>query len=95
MSGCVIAPIADEQGQPFILDEGHRHGNGDGVGCGDLGNGPRLVGFLNLSEQPKMMRRTEINLDGTTATIGHSDVVPRTTDLSCGGLTMQKDGLRA
>jgi hypothetical protein len=41
------------------------------------------------------MRRTEIDLDGTTATIGRSDVVSRTTDLSCGGLTMQKDGLTA
>jgi hypothetical protein len=95
VSGCVIARIADEQGEPFVFDEGHRRGHGDGVGCGDLGNGPRLVGFLNLADQPKMMRRTEISLDGTTATIGRSDVVPRTTDLSCGGLTMQKDGLRA
>jgi hypothetical protein len=102
-SGCTITTVVDKQGEPFFFDEGHRRGNGDGVGCGDLGNGPHLVGFLNLVDQPVsdvaagaapgMMRRTEIDLDGATATIGRSDVVPTSTDISCGGLTMQSDGL--
>jgi hypothetical protein len=94
-SGCTVSTVVDKQGKPFVFDEGHRRGNGDGVGCGDLGNGPHLVGVLNLPDQPGLMRRTEIDLDGTTATIGRSDVVPQTTDLSCGGLTMQRDGLEA
>jgi hypothetical protein len=94
-SGCSVTPVVDGQGKPFVFDEGHRRGNGDGVGCGDLGNGPHLVGFLNLVDQPGMMRRTEIDLDGAAATIGASDVVPTSTDISCGGLTMRRDGLAA
>lgn len=94
-SGCTVGPIVDTHGKDFVFDEGHRRGNGDGVGCGDLGNGPHLVGFLDLVDQPGMMRRTEIDIDGMTATIGRSDVVPTTTDTSCGGLTMRNDGLRA
>jgi len=94
-AGCVITPVVDQLGKPFQFDLGHRLGNGDGYGCGDLGDGPALIGFLNLKDQPGMMRRTEIDLDGSVATIGRSDVVPVTTDVSCGGLTMEKDGIAA
>jgi hypothetical protein len=51
------------------------------------------------------VRRTEIDLNGATATIGRSDTVGATSDqdpawttagqISCGGLTMERDGLWA
>ena len=94
-SGCSVSTVVDREGEPFVFDEGHRRGNGDGVGCGDLGHGPHLVGYLDLEDRPGMMRRTELDVDGTTASTGPSDVVPTTTDLSCGGLTMHNDGLEA
>jgi hypothetical protein len=93
--GCVLTPVVDRSGVPFQFDVGHRLGNGDGYGCGDLGNGPRLIGFLKLEDQPGMMRRTEIPLDGATATIGASDVVPTWTDVSCSGRTMERNGVSA
>jgi hypothetical protein len=40
-------------------------------------------------------RLTEIDLNGATATIGRSDTVPALSDLSCGGLTMERNGLWA
>jgi hypothetical protein len=100
VSGCTIRTVVDERGAPFLFDEGHRRDTGDGVGCGDLGSGPHLVAFRYLSGDdrggdPIMMRRTQIDLNGIMATAGPSDTVPRDTDLSCGGLIMQRDGVSA
>jgi hypothetical protein len=94
-SGCNVVTVVDQHLEPFIFDEAHRIGTGDGVACGDLGNGPHLIGYLNLVDQPGMMRRTEIHLDGATATVGRSDVVRTDTNRSCGGLTMVNDALHA
>jgi hypothetical protein len=51
------------------------------------------------------VRRTEIDLDGAKATIGRSDTVTATSvqdpawstagDVSCGDLTMARDGVQA
>lgn len=109
VSGCTITPVADRQGASFRFDLGHRRGNGDGVGCSDLGDGRRLVGLLQLRDEqdnPVMaVRRTEIDLNDATATIGRSDTVPVSSDhdpawttasgISCGELTMRKDGVQA
>jgi hypothetical protein len=109
VSGCTIAPVVDQQDVPFRFDLGHRMGNGDGIGCSDLGDGRRLVGLLQLRDQhgaPLLtVRRTEIDLDGATATIGRSDTVTATSvqdpawttasGISCGDLTMQRDGVQA
>jgi hypothetical protein len=109
VSGCAITPVVDEQGASFRFDLGHRMGKGDGLGCSDLGDGRHLIGLLQLrDEQDKALlavRRTEIDLDGATATIGHSDAVIATSDrdsawttagiISCGDLTMQRDGVQA
>jgi hypothetical protein len=46
VSGCTITTVVDQQGAPFVFDIGHRRGNGDGVGCSDLGDGRHLVGLL-------------------------------------------------
>jgi hypothetical protein len=83
-------------------------GEGDGIGCIDLGGGRHLVGLLQLrDEQDKPLwtvRRTEIDLNGSTATIGRSDTVAATSDqdpawtiagnISCGDLTIARDGVQ-
>jgi hypothetical protein len=71
------------------------------VGCADLGDGRHLVGLLQLRDEQNRrlptVRRTEIDLNGATATIGRSDTVPVTSDvrggISCGDLTMARDGV--
>jgi hypothetical protein len=120
VSGCSVTPVIDQSGAclsyfqckagaPFLFDIGHRMGNGDGVGCSDLGNGPHMVGLLQQrDEQDKPLwtvRRTEIDLNGARATIGRSDTVTATPDqdpawttagdISCGDLTMAKNGVQA
>ncbi|MCV7440720.1 hypothetical protein H7K33_00605 [Mycobacterium paraense] len=109
VSGCTITPVVDRQGASFRFDLGHRRGNDDGVGCSDLGDGRRLIGLLQLRDEqdnPVMaLRRTEIELNDATATIGRSDTVPvrsdhdpawtTASDISCGELTMRKDGVQA
>ncbi|ORW32624.1 hypothetical protein AWB91_11895 [Mycobacterium paraense] len=108
-SGCTITPVVDRQGASFRFDLGHRRGNGDGVGCSDLGDGRHLVGLLQLRDEQDnavmAVRRTEIDLNDATATIGPSDTVPvssdhdpawtTASDISCGELTMRKDGVQA
>jgi hypothetical protein len=108
-SGCTITPVVDQQGASFRFDLGHRMGNGDGIGCSDLGEGRRLVGLLQLrDEQDKPLwavRRTEIDLNGATATIGRSDTVTAMSNqdpawrtagiISCGDLTIARDGVQA
>jgi hypothetical protein len=109
VSGCTITPVVDRQGASFGFDRGHRRGSGDGIGCSDLGDGRSLVGLLQLRDEhgtPLLtVRRTEIDLDGATATIGPSDTVTATSvqdpawstagDISCGDLTMAGDGVQA
>lgn len=109
VSGCTITPVVDPQGTEFRFDLGHRRGNGDGIGCTDLGDGRRLVGLLqdrDIHGTPLLtVRRTEIELNGTAATIGRSDTVTATSiqdpawtsaaAISCGDLTMKRDGVQA
>ena len=108
MSGCTITEVVDQQGAPFLFDIGHRRGTGDGIGCSDLGDGRHLVGLLQLRDQGDKplwtVRRTEIDLNGATATIGRSDTVTATSDqdpawttagnISCGDLTIARDGVQ-
>lgn len=115
VSGCRIQPVVDQAGtcrsiahcqagSPFMFDLGHRAGNGDGVGCSDLGDGRHLVELLAQQQGGQWtVRRTEIELDGTAATIGRSDAVtansaqdPLVTSahhISCGELDIDKDGV--
>jgi hypothetical protein len=106
VSGCTITPVVDQQGAPFHFDLGHRQGNGDGIGCSDLGDGRRLVGLLAVQDGDGMsVRRTEIDLNGATATIGRSDTVTASSDqdpawttahdISCGDRSIRQNGLRA
>ena len=106
VSGCAVTPVVDQHGAPFVFDRDDRRGNGDGVGCSDLGEGRRLVGLLQLRDQQlPQVRRTEIDLNGATATIGRSDTVNATSEddpawttaaeITCGDLTLARDGLAA
>jgi hypothetical protein len=91
---------------PFLFDMGHRAGNGDGIGCSDLGAGRHLVELLPKNDNDQLtVRRTEIVLNGATATTGRSDTVTATSDqdpawttartITCGDLTIDRDGLNA
>jgi hypothetical protein len=93
--------IGAQDNAPFLFDLGNRRGNGTGVGCSDLGDGRRLVGLQATRDGDRwLVRRTEIDLDVTIATVGRSDTVsaasaqdPAVT-ISCGDLTIDKDGVQ-
>jgi hypothetical protein len=109
VSGCTITPAVDHRGDSFQFDIGHRRGDGDGIGCSDLGDRRHLVQLLQLrDEQDKPLlavRRTEIDLNRTTATTGRSDTVTATSEqdpawttaanINCGDLTIARDGVAA
>ncbi|WP_328351114.1 hypothetical protein OG976_17215 [Mycobacterium sp. NBC_00419] len=105
LTGCTISAVYDGQGQPFLFDLQNLRGNGTGIGCSDLGDGPRLVGLQALPDGAGYtVRRTAIDLDGSAATIGRSDTVPGTSQqdpvvawamtISCGERTMTQDGVQ-
>ena len=108
---CRLQTVLDNQGAPFLFDLQNLRDHGTGVGCSDLGpfsTGRHLVGLQALESPPDTgqwtVRRTEIDLNGTLATIGQSDTVtaisaqdPAVTSaetISCGDLTISKDGVQ-
>jgi hypothetical protein len=106
-ANCRIQTVADNQGAPFLFDLQNLRDHGTGVGCADLGPpspGRHLVGLQALDNGLWTVRRTEIDLNGTLATIGPSDTVtaasaqdPAVTSaqtISCGDLTLAKDGVQ-
>jgi hypothetical protein len=106
-ANCRLQTAADNQGAPFLFDLQNLRDNGTGVGCSDLGppsTGRHLVGLQATNDGQWTVRRTEIDLNGTLATIGESDTVaagsaqdPAVTSaqtISCGNLTIAKDGVQ-
>ncbi|MGO9153242.1 hypothetical protein [Mycobacterium sp.] len=103
---CRLQAVVDGEGAPFVFDLQNLRDHGTGVGCSDLGNGRRLVGLqaLQTSTGQWTVRRTEIDVNGTRATIGRSDTVAATSaqdpavtsaqTISCGDLTISKDGVQ-
>jgi hypothetical protein len=105
---CRLQAAADNQGAPFLFDLQDLRGNGTGIGCSNIGPpapGRHLVGLRAANQDGQWtVRRTEINLNGTLATIGASDTVPATSaqdpavvsaqTISCGDLTISKDGVQ-
>ncbi|OBI86520.1 hypothetical protein [Mycobacterium sp. 1245805.9] len=105
---CRLQAAADNQGAPFLFDLQNLRDNGTGIGCSDLGPpsaGRHLVGLQALNQDGQWtVRRTEIDLNGTLATIGKSDTVAATSaqdpavvsaqTISCGDLTISKDGVQ-
>lgn len=105
LDGCQISTVFDGQGEQLLFDLENLRGTGTGVGCSDLGDGRHLVGLQALPDGGAYtVRRTEIDLDGTTATIGRSDtvtgsslqdpVVASAMTISCGDRTMTQDGVQ-
>ncbi|MDT5009573.1 MAG: hypothetical protein QOH57_1190 [Mycobacterium sp.] len=109
VSGCEITAVTDAQGAPFMFDlQEARSGpasGGTGVDCLDLGEGRHLVGLLaQPTDNGVAVRRTQINLTGAVAAPGKSDtafgqsqhdpVVASASTISCGDLTLNKDGVR-
>jgi hypothetical protein len=105
VSGCEISAVTDPQGAPFLFDLEDLRGNGTGIDCLDLGDGRHLTGLLSQQTDTVItIRRTEITLNGTVATPGKSDTVfgqsphepavAAASTISCGDLTLNKDGVR-
>jgi hypothetical protein len=105
LDGCQISTVFDGQGEQLLFDLENLCGTGTGVGCSDLGDGRHLVGLQALPDGGAYtVRRTEIDLEGTTATIGRSDtvtgsslqdpVVASAMTISCGDRTMTQDGVQ-
>jgi hypothetical protein len=105
---CRLQTVTDNQGAPFSFDLQDLRGNGTGIGCGNLGPpmpGRHLLGLRASNQDGQWtVRRTEIDLNGTLATIGQSDTLTATSaqdpavvsaqTISCGDLTISKDGVR-
>jgi len=105
---CRLQTVVDNQGAPFLFDLHNLRDHGTGVGCTDLGPrsiGRHLVGLQALNDGGGWtIRRTEIDLNGTLATIGQSDTVTATSaqdpavvtaqTITCGTLTISKDGVQ-
>lgn len=104
---CRIQTVADNQGAPFLFDLQNLRDHGTGIGCIVLGPpsaGRHLVGLQAVDNGQWTVRRTEIDLNGTLATIGQSDTVTATSardpvvisaqTISCGDLTISKDGVQ-
>ena len=105
LAGCQIKTVTDNHGAPFLFDLENLRGNGTGVGCSDLGGGRHLVGLQAVQDGGQwVVRRTEIDLDGTIATIGRSDIVTAASaqdmavtsamTITCGDLTIDRDGVQ-
>ncbi len=105
---CRLQAVVDREAAPFVFDLQNLRDHGTGVGCSDLGPpaaGRRLVGLQALQTNGQWtVRRTEIDVNGTLATIGRSDTVTATSaqdpavtsaqTISCGDLTISKDGVQ-
>jgi hypothetical protein len=103
---CRIQTVVDAHyGRPFVFDLQNLRDNGTGVGCSDLGDGRHLVGLQAVNNAGQWaVRRTEIDLNGIVATTGRSDTVTATSaqdpavtsaqTISCGDLTISKDGVQ-
>jgi hypothetical protein len=105
---CRLQTVDDNQGAPFLFDLQNLRDQGTGVGCSDLGPtsmGRHLVGLQATNTGALWtVRRTEIDLNGTLATVGQSDILMATSaqdplvtaaqTISCGNLSISKDGVQ-
>jgi hypothetical protein len=102
---CKIQTVVDTHGAPFVFDMQNLRGNGTGVGCADLGGGPHLVALQALPQNSQWtIRRTEIDLNGSVASNGRSDTVTAGSaqdpavsaaqTITCGGLSIDQDGVQ-
>jgi hypothetical protein len=104
---CALEPVIGPDGAPWLFDLGER-GNGTGVGCVDIEGERQLVGLNVRADDGTTVswKRTIIELDGLSATIGASDTGtftrPDDNDqidllhtITCHDLTIADDGISA
>jgi hypothetical protein len=106
---CRLHNVIDaHDGRPFLFDLQNLRDQGTGVGCGDLGPpsvGRHLLALQALQNDGRWtVRRTEVDVTGTRASTGKSDTVMATSaedpavtsaeTISCGKLTISKDGVQ-
>jgi hypothetical protein len=103
---CQLAPVTNPQHDQYLFDLGFR-GTGTGVGCRDTSGGRQLVG-LNVTDDNSTVvdwTRTVIERDGLTARNGPTDegqfrrpgddaAIELLHTVSCGDLTIARDGIR-
>lgn len=103
---CGLLPATNAQGAHYEFDLGFR-GTGTGVGCSQITGTPTrsLVGLnvhLNAAGLPDSIHRTQIILGATTARNGATDTIPTEgnpaatqsgSTISCGDLTLNRDGI--
>jgi hypothetical protein len=110
LADCQLQTVVDTYyGRPFVFDLANLAGHGTGIGCSDLG--PPSVGrhLVGLQARPTQrgewtVHRTEIDINGTRATIGQYDiltaasaqdpVVTSAQTISCGDLSIDQDGVQ-
>lgn len=103
--GCAVQPVLNREGTDYQFDLGFR-GNGTGLGCTRVGDGQHLVGLLRTEQSATSVgwTRTVVELDGLQARNGATDsgsyALPAgqaqadlLSQVTCGDLTMQDDGL--
>jgi hypothetical protein len=98
---CSLIPVQNGQGQQYAFDLGFT-GYGTGVGCADI-DGDGVRDLVGLEADGTSITSTAVHIDGDRATNGTSrtiaDAGPGLTDrahqVTCGDLTMARDGVRA
>lgn len=103
--GCAVQPVLNREGTDYQFDLGFR-GNGTGLGCTDVGGSRHLVGLnaTGRSDTAVEWSRTVVELDGLQARNGATDTgayalpaeqaqADLLSQVTCGDLTMQDDGL--
>ena len=105
-ANCRLQAIIDgHYGRPFLFDLQNLRDQGTGVGCSDLGDGRHLVTLQAVQNNGQWtVRRTQVNINGTSASTGQSDTVAAFSaddaavtsaeTISCGDLTIGKDGVQ-
>jgi hypothetical protein len=103
---CKLQEVIGSDDKPYLFDLGFR-GNGTGVGCVKVQGHRELVGLNITSNNGTDVKwtRTVIDLDGLHARNGHrdsgtfhrpqdNDAIELLSTVSCGNLTIAKDGLQ-
>lgn len=103
---CRLQTVLDTHyGRPFVFDLENLTGNGTGVGCDDVGDGPHIVALQALGSGSQWtVRRTEIDVTGIRAATGRSDTLTATSaydpvvttaqTISCGERNIDQDGVQ-
>jgi hypothetical protein len=101
VSRCSLVPVQNVQGRQYAFDLGFT-AFGTGVGCADI-DGDGVRDLVGLKADGTSITSTAVTLDGDRATNGTSrtiadaspELIDRAHQVTCGDLTMARDGVRA